>query len=367
MKLIRNVFDNVRDSAIKKLGLSSANQRLDSTLIISNIRIRGRLALFSNTLSLFLKSLDETQFSRVPKAIQDWHATESEGWFGLGPAEQKIKLQELAQYLYELILLFEKDLAASEPYQLLKRLFSEQCEFSSDEQSSKVQVKKKSEGATLQSPYDPDASYGHKGAGYSLHISETCNNAKTEIITDYEVHGAARSDIGKALSVVERLDAAGCKPETLFADGGYPSVPSALKIIEQDIEFIAPVTRTGWATTSWAETFSNSTQRALQLKCPMGHHPIDHRILSAHNTTGRSLHAIFDGDSVDRARCSIAVPCGLPTIASKAAEPAIRSEIFAWRSLPSFACGIRCTPSSRRLNGRTGIRYAQGSKRRTPN
>jgi len=27
--------------------------------------------------------------------------------------------------------------------------------------------------------------------------------------TDYEVHGAARSDIGKALSVIERLDAPG--------------------------------------------------------------------------------------------------------------------------------------------------------------
>src|SRR5208337_1777144 len=63
MKLIRTVFDKVRDSAIKGLGLSSANQRLDSTLIISNIRIRGRLALFSDTLSLFLKSLDEAQLS----------------------------------------------------------------------------------------------------------------------------------------------------------------------------------------------------------------------------------------------------------------------------------------------------------------
>ena len=113
-----------------------------------------------------------------------------------------------------------------------------------DEQSSKVQVKKKSEGATLQSPYDPDASCGHKGPGYSLHITETCNNAgKTEIITDYEVHGAARSDIGKALPVIERLDAAGLKPETLFADGGYPSVPSALKVMEQGIEFITPVNR----------------------------------------------------------------------------------------------------------------------------
>jgi len=133
MKLVRSVFDNVRDSAISKLGLSSANQRLDSTHIISNIRIRGRVALFSNTLAHFLKSLNEDQLSRVPKAIQEWHASEPEGWFGLGPAEQKVKLEELAQYLYELIIIFEKELAESEPYQLVKRLFSEQCEFTEDQ------------------------------------------------------------------------------------------------------------------------------------------------------------------------------------------------------------------------------------------
>ena len=295
MKLIRTVFDKVRDSAIKGLGLSSANQRLDSTLIISNIRIRGRLALFSDTLSLFLKSLDEAQLSRVPRAIEDWHATEPEGWFGLGPAEQKVKLQELAEYLYELVVLFEKDLADSEPYQVLKRLFEEQCDLTTDEQSSKVEVKKKTEGATLQSPYDPDASYGHKGAGYSLHVTETCNNAKAEIITDYEVHGAARSDIGKALSVVERLDASGVKPTTLFADGGYPSVPSVSKLVEQGIEFMAPVTRHRLGDNILCRDRFEFNSEGFAIKCPMGHSPLDHRILSAHNTQARSLHAIFDG------------------------------------------------------------------------
>lgn len=43
MKLVRHLFDTIRDSAIRKLGLSSSNQRLDSTHIISNIRVRGRL------------------------------------------------------------------------------------------------------------------------------------------------------------------------------------------------------------------------------------------------------------------------------------------------------------------------------------
>ena len=296
MTLVRTVFDSIRDAALHKLGLSTSNQRLDSTHIISNIRLRGRVALFSNTLTLFLKSLDENHFPRVPAAIQEWHAREPEGWFGLGPAEQKIKLEELARYLYELIVLFENDqeVTGSEPYQVLTRLFAEQCECSSEES---IQLKKKTEGPTLQSPYDPDASCGHKGPGYSLHITETCNNDGThEIITDYEVHGAARSDMGKALSVIERLDAAGLKPEALFADGGYPSVPSALKVQEQDIDFITPVNRSRLSDDTMGRDLFHFDVDGRVTHCPMGHSPIDHRILSGNNTTRRSLHAIFDGD-----------------------------------------------------------------------
>jgi hypothetical protein len=303
MKLVRYIFDNIRDSAINKLGLLTSSQRLDSTHIVSNIRVRGRLTLFSDTLTLFLKSLDEDQFSKIPEAIRHWHSSETAGWFGLGPVEQKVKLTELAQYLYELIVLFGQDqeVTSGEPYQLLTRLFGEQCEcpegLPTDEPSSKIQVKKKTEGETLQSPYDPEASYGHKGAGYSVHITETCHNPnKPEIITDYEVHGAARSDIGKALSVIERLDAAGIKPEILFADGGYPSVPSALKVIEQDIEFMAPINRSRLSDEIMGRDLFQFDSAGLTTECPRGHRPIDHRILSGNNTTRRSLHAIFDGD-----------------------------------------------------------------------
>lgn len=314
MKLIRNVFDNVRDTAIKKLGLSTSNQRLDSTQIISNIRVRGRVDLFTNTITLFLKSLDEARFSKIPEAIKQWHSNESEGWFGLGPAEIKIKLDELAQYLYELIVMFEndKELTSCEPYQLLTRLFNEQCEFtndqSSNEESPRVQVKKKSAGATLQSPYDPDASCGHKGPGYSLHLTETCNNFKeTEIITDYEVHGAARSDISKSLSVIERLDNAGAKPDILFADGGYPSVPSALKVVEQGIEFMTPVNRGPLPDDVISRDLFKFDSDGFATECPMGHSPTDHRIRSHNNTTSSSLHAIFNGDNCRS--CTILEQC----------------------------------------------------------
>lgn len=216
------------------------------------------MALFTNTLNLFLKSLDRDHFARVPAPIREWHAEEPEGWFGLGPAEQKVKLEELAQYLHELITIFEKD-ELGEPYQVLTRLFSEQCE-----------------GTNLQSPYDPDASYGHKGSGYSLQVTETCNNAgKTEIITDYEVHGAAPSDIGKAFSVLERLTITVCKPETLFADGGYPSVPSALKVQEQGIKFITPVNRVRLSDEVVGRDRFCFDAQGMVTECPMGHHPVD--------------------------------------------------------------------------------------------
>ena len=306
MNLIRGVFDTIRDSALKKLDLSASSQRLDSTLVISNIRTRGRLDLFSNTLTLFLKSLDTDQFKRVPKPILKWHTTEPEGWFGLGPAEHKAKLGQLAHYLYELIVLFEKDndIKSKEPYQLLERLFHEQCEVKKElpvdkdsADNNKIQVKKKTKGETLQSPYDPDASYGHKGAGYSAHITETCNNeGKPEIITDYEVHGAARSEMAKIISVLERLEPAGLKPETLFADGGYPSVPSALKVKEQNIDLMSPVNRGPLSDDVMGRDLFEFDSDGFVIKCPKGHSPIDHRILSANNTTRRSLHAIFDGD-----------------------------------------------------------------------
>ncbi len=306
MKLIRELFDNIRDSAIKKIGLSTSDQRLDSTHIISNIRTRSRLDLFSKTLTLFLKSLNKSQFSIVPKPIQQWHKTESQGWFGLGPAEQKVKLVELARYIYKLIIIFKKnkEVKDTEPYQLLDRLFQEQCEVKKKSFSKKesvknveIQIKKKIEGETLQSPYDPDASYGHKGSGYSAHITETCNNpGKPEIITDYEVHGAARSDIAKMLPVIDRLESTGLKPENLFADGGYPSVPSVLKVIEKDIDFVSPVNRSRLPDDVMGRDLFEIDSEGLVTKCPEGHAPIDHRILSANNSTRRSVHAIFDGD-----------------------------------------------------------------------
>jgi len=102
--------------------------------------------------------------------------------------------------------------------------------------------------------------------------------------------------MAKMIPVIERLESAGLKPETLFADGGYPSVPSALKVIEQDIDLMAPVNRGRLPNDIMGRDLFEFDSDGHAIACPNGHRPIDHRILSANNTTRRSLHAIFDGD-----------------------------------------------------------------------
>ena len=383
MKLIRTVFDSIRDTAIKNLGLSTSSQRLDSTHIVSNIRLRGRVVLFANTLKYFLKSLDKDHFSRVPERIRTWHAQEPEGWFGLGPSEQKAKLEELARYTYELVLIFEHD-EIGEPYELLSRLLSEQCDIDSSDGQPKVQLKKKTKGATLQSPFDPDASCGHKGPGYSLHVTETCANTKTEIVTDYEVHGAARSDIGKALSVIERLDTAGLKPEVLFADGGYPSVPSGPKITEQGIDFVAPVNRSRLADEVVGRDLFVFDTEGLVETCPMGHSPLDHRILSGNNSTRRSLHALFDGDTCRSCTMLESCPVRAPNHRDKGCGPRdtvgdfrleitpelrLRDEMYAlqqtveWKERYKIRAGIEATNSElKRTHGIGKLRVRRWAK-----
>ncbi len=322
MELMRGIFERISNAAINKLGLSFAEQRLDSTHIVSNIHTKSRLDLFQKTIDYFMKSLSKDQLVCVPIRIRKWYEEEPNGWFGLGSASKNRKRQiQLAEYIHELICAFAgvKDVAGREAYQLLVRLFSEQCEIDEKDQSGPsggkgsstlngsdgdnkkcgvVKIKKRPKGALLDSPYDPDASYGHKGSGYSVHITETCNNkGKREIITDYEVHGAARSDMAKASGVLDRVEVAGFKPETLFADGGYPSVPSCLEVFSRGIELAAPVNRARLDNEVMGRNSFQFNQEGYIETCPAGHEAIDHRKISNSNSAGiKILHAFFDGD-----------------------------------------------------------------------
>ena len=59
---------------------------------------------------------------------------------------------------------------------------------------------------------------------------------------------------------------------------------------------VAPVNRSRLADDIIGRDLFQFDSEGFATQCPMGHRPIDHRVLSGNNTIRRCLHAIFDGD-----------------------------------------------------------------------
>lgn len=374
MTLLRGVFEAVGAAAIESLALSVSSQRIDSTRITSNIRNRGRVDLFGNTIRSFLDFLGgqgTERFAALSRDLLAWYEKAGDGSFaGLDGGHKATSIKQLAEWLLELIELFDDDadLNTSEPYQLMVRLFAEHCEAAASDDDTDIDGKTDDVGAAteagvddnpddvgaateagvegnsddvgaateavaaednrddvgaaseagaetpswpsearlrpqphatggwLQSPYDPDASYGHKGSGYHVQVTETCGNVATEILTDYAVTGAHVSDHGQAQRALERLEHSDKSPTTLFADAGYASGTAIIAAAAHGTELVSPVVGAklpadyiGRDSFSWVE----GTGKVLS--CPEGHAPTRHGLRSTSNSEGRTLHAYFDG------------------------------------------------------------------------
>ena len=352
MKMLKKVFHRVGDAAIADLKISTSEQRLDSTVIQSNIETWGRIDLFSKTLFNFLRWLKKeyaAKYESLKAEILQWHSSyNEEGWFGhnsrLTKEKKKSKLQQLAEYLHHVRVTFasDKEVKNEEPYTLVCRLLDEHCEIVSAkdddtnnddspidnddsgndgeiskadaESEPKLQVLKKVENAStsMQSPYDPDAGYsGHKGVGYFAHVTETCNNDTKEIITDYQVEPAG-IDMNKDQKVIENLCEAGQQPKVLYEDGGYISSAGLLAAKEKGTEIVAPIAVKNQRDDAVCRDQFQFDNDDNCTACPMGHVPIRHGIRTSSSKPAPALHAFFDGNICSqcelRERCMVRPP-----------------------------------------------------------
>ncbi len=181
----QKAFEQMTRSLAETDGLKLGKQRLDSTHVLSNIAVLTRLGLFVETVTHFLKELRKKD-TEAFESLEDGYARrylEREGYFCDAKREQaRRRLPVVAQDVYELVTLFETDLdvSAMPSFKLLARLFEEQCEVVPDDDEGddngehipiggspiRIVAPKDVSSNSLQSPYDKDATYGHKGKGY---------------------------------------------------------------------------------------------------------------------------------------------------------------------------------------------------------
>jgi len=246
----QRVFEQVTQAMMKMDGLSAARQRLDSTHVISNIAVLTRLGLFTETITVFLRELRKEAPAKLAKLDSPLlnRYLEREGYFGDATREQaQRRLPVVAQDLFALVKRFEADAAVKgfSSYGLLVRLLGEQCDVTEGEATTAAATVKEGKevaGTSLQSPHDPDATYGHKGKGYEVQVAETCvkDNAY-QVITAVEVNGAHASDQNATVPIVEKLIADGNKPDELLADTGYGSGENIVGCAELGVALVAPV------------------------------------------------------------------------------------------------------------------------------
>jgi hypothetical protein len=180
------LFRVLSDRLIKAFEVDPTRQRLDSTVLRSNMRKLTRLAVLCETIEKFLRELsrhDAAFYARVDPTLLGRHVDgEQGGCFGVAkPSEAKRRLPQAAADLLLLVRAFAGRSAADLPtYRLIERVLREQCEVidAGGGEGEKLRVKEDAElpGDVLQNPSDPESTYNaHKGQGYMAQIMETYN------------------------------------------------------------------------------------------------------------------------------------------------------------------------------------------------
>ena len=158
---------------------------------------------------------------------------------------------------------------------------------------------------SLQSPSDPDATFGHKGKGYQFQLCETCvPDNPFQVITTTRLQGAHESDQNATMPLLETLEQQGNKPDVAFADSNYISGENIVSAETMDVDLQGPLPGSKpapEALTLSDFTFDLTDQHVLI--CPAGQGPLRHP--DTQNHTGRS--AYFDRTLCDL--CPLASLC----------------------------------------------------------
>ena len=195
------------------------------------------------------------------------------------------------------------DYNGKDSYKAVERIFYEQCEV----HENKVSVKQKAGGHVMQNPSDPDAKYdGHKGQGYQVQISETCNREnEVQLITCAIPQTATESDANAVEEVLQDLKANDLAPDEILADTNYSSDENVQLAAEQGVELIGPVT--GCSTDEEhlnIDDFNIDEVTAGVICCPAVHNPQSAKHDSATGKTNTDMQSANSSKGTFRTECT---------------------------------------------------------------
>lgn len=266
---------------------AGGKQRLDSTMVLANVRRLSSLESVGETLRAALNELAEVAPQWLLSLISpDWferyvHRFELQR-FPKGKQVQEELVQQVGRDGWELLQAAEAPQAptavrACPSLALLQQVWSQHFE----RVEGRVQWRDGPLVANeerIVSPFDPEARQSRKRdtewLGYKVHVTETCEpQEEVHLIVQVQTTPATTQDVQETIPILERLEERDLAPETMLLESGYLSGELLVKYQQKGIQLLGPVL----LDTSWQQhsgyglsAFELDWQQQ-QARCPQGH------------------------------------------------------------------------------------------------
>ena len=309
----KTTMDEITVKLIDLLDIKIDQQRLDSTHIFSDMANFGRTRLMGVAIKRFLTQVirsDKDDYNSLEESLRNRYAPGVNQLFAdtkKDSQSRRLLRQQVAEDMHFIVQHFcgnEKH-NNKDTYKAVERIFYEQCEAHED----KITIKKKTGGNVMQNPSDADATYdGHKGSGYQVQLSETCNaDNEVQLITSAIAQTAVESDSNAVEKVLEDLKSNDLVPDEMVVDTGYAGDENVQLASKQGIDLVGPVP--GCSTEDDehlnVDDFNIDEESEKVVCCPAGHEPQS----SEHNSdTGKTKTVMSEstcGQCEFRGQCPV--------------------------------------------------------------
>lgn len=284
-------FINLLGNFAEKSHISMKEQRMDTTMFMSNIKRAGRLTLAYDMLVKAVKAIPEDmRTDALAAALKPEFKTDT--LYRTKPDGNSSKLDQLMALCKETYEILKGIPEAAETTVNMRRFLKEQSEVDINGRT-RAKSKYAIRADSIQSAFDTDATYHKKSgagqSGYVMELSETCADENPyNLLTDCRVEKNIVSDvkiIADRIAVIN--DNTGC--ENMYVDGGFNSVSASNAAEAAGVELhMTNMSGTRPTEKMPAEVYEIDEETNRILKCPEGATPIHASI------TGSQTVAHFD-------------------------------------------------------------------------
>lgn len=247
VNLLEACFEDITDQQLVAFQVKTNQQRMDSTLIASNILDASRLQLAVDLLQRIHRLLSENDQARYAEALAPYlQGTGNQYVYRIKGKQQVAEaLTQIGQLLYTLLTELRSGYAHHPFWPVAERFFAEN--FRVAEAGILPTDGKDLPSGCLQSLDDLEASYRQKGQrfykGFTANLTETCSpENELQLITKVQTEPNNVDDADLMIAALPNL-AQRTELQQLYTDGGYGSPDADPVLRAQQVEQIQTAIR----------------------------------------------------------------------------------------------------------------------------